>query len=276
VALFAFASAKGAPGVTTTVLALAFAWPRPALVVEADMSGSSSILSGYLAGQVDHSHGLVNLSVSAREHGVTRDRVWEQCLQIGTERYVLPGIADPAQAAGLTTTWGPLAETLRSLEDAAVDVLVDCGRVGTAYSPLAMIRSADAVTLVTGSRLPDVYAVSRRAPSVAADLTVTNDVEGLFLLVVGEGRPYSAREIQTSVGVRTLPSIAWDPAAAAVFSVGASRPRRFESGPLMTSTAATAATLQSWVTHRRAQLTASPDSADRALRPTQSTRSDHA
>lgn len=275
-ALFAFASAKGAPGVTTTVLALAFAWPRPALVVEADMSGSSSILSGFLAGQVDHSHGLVNLSVSAREHGVTRERVWEQCLQIGTERYVLPGIADPAQAAGLTTTWGPLAQTLQSLEDAAVDVLVDCGRLGTTYSPLAMIRSADAVTLVMGSRLPDVYAMSRRAPSVAADLTATNDVESLSLLVVGEGRPYSAREIHTSVRVPTLPSIAWDPASAAVFSTGASRPRRFESGPLMSSTAATAASLQTQVAERRAQLTASPLAGARALDQTQPTRSDHA
>ena len=34
-AVLTFASAKGAPGVTTSVLALAFAWHRPALVVEA-------------------------------------------------------------------------------------------------------------------------------------------------------------------------------------------------------------------------------------------------
>ena len=49
-AVLAFASAKGAPGVTTSVLALAFAWHRPALIVEADMTGSSSVLSGFLRG----------------------------------------------------------------------------------------------------------------------------------------------------------------------------------------------------------------------------------
>jgi len=65
-AVVAFASAKGAPGVTTSVLALAFAWHRPALVVEADMAGSSSVLSGFLRGGTDHSRGIVGLSIQRR------------------------------------------------------------------------------------------------------------------------------------------------------------------------------------------------------------------
>src|SRR5919202_5998660 len=100
-AVLAFANAKGAPGVTTSVLALAFAWHRPALVVEADMAGSSSILSGFLRGSTDHSHGLVGLSIAARQHGFTDRVLWEQCLQLGEERYLLPGIADPVQEAAL-------------------------------------------------------------------------------------------------------------------------------------------------------------------------------
>jgi hypothetical protein len=165
-AVLAFASAKGAPGVTTSVLALAFAWHRPVLVVEADMTGSSSILSGFLRGGTDHSRGLVGLSIAARQHGFTDHRLWEQCLQLGDERYLLPGIADPAQAAALTTAWPPLATILAGLETAGVDVLVDAGRLGTAYPPAPLLRTADAVVLVTGTRLPDVYALSRRGEAL--------------------------------------------------------------------------------------------------------------
>lgn len=242
-AVLAFASAKGAPGVTTSVLALAFAWHRPALVVEADMAGSSSVLSGFLRGGTDHSHGLVGLSVTARQQGFTDSGLWEQCLQLGDERYLLPGIADPAQSAALTTAWAPLAEVLAGLESAGVDVLVDAGRLGTAYAPVPLVRAADLVVLVTGTRLPDVYALSRRAPAVRADVTASGDAAGLCVLTVGEGRPYSNREIESSLGVRVVSSIAWDPVNAEVYSVGATRGRRFDTSPLVRTAASTASTL---------------------------------
>lgn len=44
-AVITVTSANGAPGVTTTALALALAWPRPCLLVEADVAGGSSILA---------------------------------------------------------------------------------------------------------------------------------------------------------------------------------------------------------------------------------------
>jgi len=156
-AVVAFASAKGAPGVTTSTLALAFAWHRPVLVVEADMTGSSSVLSGFLRGTTDQSRGLVGLSVSARQHGFTDQGLWEQCLRLAEERYLLPGIADPAQAAALSSAWPSIAVLLAELEAAGVDVLVDAGRVGTAYAPMSLLRAADAAVLVSGTRLPDVW-----------------------------------------------------------------------------------------------------------------------
>ena len=47
-AVIALASFSGAPGVTTTALAMTFAWHRPALLVEVDTAKTSSILPGYL------------------------------------------------------------------------------------------------------------------------------------------------------------------------------------------------------------------------------------
>jgi hypothetical protein len=253
-ALVAFACAKGAPGVTTTVLALAFAWHRPALVVEADMTGSSSVLSGFLRGSTDHSRGVVGLSVAARQRGFTQERLWEQCLRLGEERYLLAGTADPQQAVALTSAWAPLAACLTSLESAGVDVLVDAGRLGVAYAPVPLLRAADAVVLVTGTRLPDVYALSRRVPVLRGDLATHGDPERLCVLTVGEGRPYSNREIESSLGVRVLGSIAWDPLSADVYSVGASPGRRFESSPLARTAAATASVLSGLVQDLRARL----------------------
>jgi hypothetical protein len=265
-AVLAFASAKGAPGVTTSVLALAFAWHRPALVVEADMSGSSSALSGFLRGGTDHSHGLVGLSVAARQHGFTDQGLWEQCLRLGEERYLLPGIADPAQAAALTTAWGPLAGVLADLEAAGLDVLVDVGRLGTAYAPLPLLRAADAVVLVTRSRLPDVYALSRRTPSLRTDLAASQDDESLCVLTVGDGRPYSSREIEVSLGVRVASSLAWDPVSADVYAVGAPPGRHFESSPLVRTAATTASALSALVRDRRARITPAPQAPEREER----------
>jgi hypothetical protein len=253
-AVVAFASAKGAPGVTTSTLALAFAWHRPVLVFEADMTGSSSVLSGFLRGTTDQSRGLVGLSVSARQHGFTDQGLWEQCLRLAEERYLLPGIADPAQAAALSSAWPSIAVLLAELEAAGVDVLVDAGRVGTAYAPMPLLRAADAVVLVSGTRLPDVYALSRRMPGLRADLAAHGDVERLCALTVGEGRPYTNREIEGSLGVRVLGSIAWDPVSADVYSVGATPGRRFDSSPLARTAGATASILSGLVRDLRARL----------------------
>lgn len=257
-AVVAFASAKGAPGVTTSVLALAFAWHRPALVVEADMCGSSSILSGFLRGGTDHARGLMGLSVAARQHGFTEQVLWDQCLQVGEERYLLAGIADPSQAAALSSAWGPLAGVLADLGAAGVDVLVDGGRLGTVHAATPLLYAADVLVVVTGTRLPDVYALSRRLPALRSDLAAQGNVEGLRLLAVGEGRPYTAKEIDASLSVPVLGSIAWDPLSADVYAVGATPGRRFDSSPLARTAAETASELSRLLRDLGARLTPAP------------------
>ena len=69
--VIALTSAKGSPGVTTTALALAWAWPQVApgrrvLVVDADMAGGD-LAPGYLRGAVSSTDGVLGLA-AARTH----------------------------------------------------------------------------------------------------------------------------------------------------------------------------------------------------------------
>jgi cellulose biosynthesis protein BcsQ len=58
-AVIALASAAGSPGVTTTAVGLAFSWPRPVLLVEADPTGSSGFLAGFFRGIREYDGGLI-------------------------------------------------------------------------------------------------------------------------------------------------------------------------------------------------------------------------
>lgn len=102
-------------------------------------------------------------------------------------------------------------------------------RLGAAHGPDPLLRQADVVLLATRSQLPAIAAARTRAVSLRERLSdggIGADRHGLLL--VGDGRPYTAREIAKAVGPPVVASIAWDPAAADVLSVGADRPRRWE------------------------------------------------
>ena len=62
--LIALCSAKGAPGVTTSALALALSWPRPVILAELDPAGGD-VLAGYGRGELS-AGGLADLELAAR------------------------------------------------------------------------------------------------------------------------------------------------------------------------------------------------------------------
>ena len=65
-ALIVLTSASGSPGVTTTALALALTWRRPALLVEADPTGGSAVLAGYFRGRAAPTDSLIDLAFAHR------------------------------------------------------------------------------------------------------------------------------------------------------------------------------------------------------------------
>jgi hypothetical protein len=171
-------------------------------------------------------------------------------------RWLLPGLSDAAQAPSSAPLWGPLGALLANLEQAGTDVIVDAGRLGVAHAPTAVLRHADLVLLVMRSSLTAVAAVKARLTVLRVDLSVPDStapagplppqqrgpLDGqlphVALLLVGQGRPYSAKEISAACGVPVLTCLAWDPASADVLSAGAAPGRRFASSPLVRSTRA--------------------------------------
>jgi hypothetical protein len=254
-AVIALTSAKGAPGVTTTCLALALAWPRPVLLVEGDVAGSSSILAGYLRGSVRHDKGLVDVALAHRR-GSLLDGLHQASipLQDSTVRLVA-GPTGPAQAVTLQAVWEPIAAVLRGLERTGTDVIVDAGRLGARYGPSPLLREADVTLLTTRTTLPAIAATRARAATLREDLFAQGTGEdALALMLVGEGQPYSAREIKAAVGVPVAAMVAWDPVHAEVFSIGATPGGKFASSALLRSVRAAVSAVQDFVTSRRARL----------------------
>lgn len=227
-AVIVLTSATGAPGVTTTVVALALAWPRPCLVIEADLTGGSSIIAGYLQGSVPHDRGLVDLAMALRRGSLT-EGLHQASIPLGysPQARLVPGLTTPAQVATVQPLWEPMALVLRGLERTGTDVIIDAGRLGAPGGPGPLLREADQVLLVTGTQLPGIPALPGRARMLREEFARkgTGD-DALGLLVVGERRPYSAGELAKFTHLPVVTTMAWDPENAAAFSLGAPGPRR--------------------------------------------------
>ena len=152
-AVIALTSARGAPGVTTTALGLALTWPRPVVLVEADIAGSSSILAGYMRGSLRHDRGLVDLAVAVRNNELA-STVTRSMFSLSDRAQLIPGLQSPTQVATLTDLWSPLASVLAGMERAGTDVIIDAGRLGAAGYPAPLLRTADAVLLATRTNIP--------------------------------------------------------------------------------------------------------------------------
>lgn len=246
-ALIALASASGSPGVSTTALGLAMEWPRPALLVEADPTGGSSILAGYLRGHTQPGADLVDLVLSPRGAAETLPQIAAPIP--GTSVSYVAGTRTHVQAAALRDHWVGLAEVLTDLEATGQDVIVDAGRLGLVGSPEPLLCAADLTLLVVRTDLPALVAARSWAESV------TRPGVGWRwpgLLLVGEGMPYTSREVSRLLGLSVMAEIADDPQGAAVFHRGAARPRRFETGTYARSLQAAVEELQAEVGRSRA------------------------
>lgn len=241
-AVVALTSARGAPGVTTTALAMAMLWPRPVVLVEADVAGSSSILAGYLRGTVPPDRGLVSLAVTHRR-GVLDEKFYDQTVALIENRVrLVPGLVNAQQAASMDKLWSPLSIVLANLERTGTDVIIDAGRLGMRHGPMPLLRSADAVLVVSRATLPSISAVAAVLDQLRADLSDHGQGEDtLALLMVGQpgvrptGELYSPRDVRRELGTPVVGTVVFDPVAAEVLHRGAAPGRRFDRSNLMRS-----------------------------------------
>jgi Mrp family chromosome partitioning ATPase len=239
--VFVFASAKGSPGVTTTVLALAATWPtgRRVLVAECDPDGGDVAVWFGLAAEP----GLVSCAAEGRRR-LRPHAVWEHAQTLpgpgGVRVLVAPAAAEQATAALAALGTAGLDEALAGLE---VDVLVDGGRLGPG-SPLAPLLSRSAVTVLVAR--PSVAQVAHLRPRLAALRGVARPV----VLLVGD-RPYGPAEVAAAVGVPVLGVIAHDEPGAGVLCGRRRGGRAWIRSPMMRSARQIAAQLAASTTQAR-------------------------
>lgn len=253
-ALIVLTSASGSPGVTSTATGLAWTWPRPVLLVDADPTGGSAVLAGALRGRWAPRDSMVDLAMAA-QNGSLATRLAEAVQVVpGTRVRLLSGPRSHVQSRGLRALWAPLTATLRGLESTGQDVIVDAGRLGLDGSPKPLITGSDMTLLVTRTDLVSLSAARSWAQSLKADMESVGASRSLGLLLVGEGEPYSAREVSKVLGLPVVATIAWNEDEARVFSRGAVPSKRFEHGPLVRSLTATRSAIDSWAAATRADL----------------------
>jgi len=248
VSLIALCSATGAPGVTTTALALGWVWPlvhpdRRVLVVDADVAGSGP-LPGLLHADVPAGNGV--LALAAERTGLTPDSLIEQVLALDPsgQRLLLTGITDPTQARTLGSVWTGLVDVAPELAGAGIDVVVDLGRLGHRYEPTVLVEQADVAAVVLRSTLPSVTG----ATSALRSLRETRGPASMTTAVlIGEGDPYTSREIARELHVDPLPTVAMDAWAAQVLSTGGATGWRFDRSPLLRGARGLAASLHALI-----------------------------
>ena len=231
--LVAVLSVKGSPGVTTFSVALAARWPSPGrtLLVEADPSGGDVGTRFSLAS----TPGLLSLAAAARRSDDPA-MVWQhaQALPGGLPVVAAPPDADRARAAlsALAPAVPPdpaagvgILRAAANAPDAVV--IVDCGRIDAgspAMSPtLPIVRSADAMVLLTRAHADDLAHLVRRLPAIG------RWTRHPVMLLAGEG--YSPADVARELGVPPLGRVPDDPRGAAVLCGRPSALSLRRSGP---------------------------------------------
>lgn len=241
-ALYALTSLVGSPGVSTLAAAWARHSPRPTLIVEADVTGGSTLLTGIFKGEVEHTMGLTALASIAHEAYI--DAIWEQTILLPEEqdRWLLPGIGRGTHASAVRTVWSPLAAALSQISrEGGVDVIVDAGRLGTAHGPWPLIDEADAVLLVVDASLRALTSLSVALPPLRADLDLSGSHRRLGVVARTNGsattrawdfmtghtdsdpgvRPYRAAEISASTDpTPVVATVPYQPREAAIYLDG--------------------------------------------------------
>lgn len=245
-------SVRGAPGVTTTAVALGAVWPDDVRLVEADPAG------GVLAVRyrLPPSGGLAGLAAAAR-------RALEPAI-LDEHSHLLPGglpvLTAPASSEHAVASLAALAGRLPMLlAQDECDVVVDAGRFLPSGPTRDVVEAADVVAVVAR---PDAEGL---AAAHLACRWLDRSVAGVVRVVVVGERPYPQEEAAAVLG-RPVTVVADDARAAAALAGGGNLRALRRSG-LIRSTRALVADLAA-----TRQRTAAADGADSPVTATAARR----
>lgn len=232
--LYALTSFAGAPGVTTTAVAMATLSPRPTVLVEADMTGGSAVLAGRIASRISHDRSVVWLGDHADDVAHFADHVWDQTVKLpGSDHaWLVPGISAPVQARSVIGRWDGIGRGLAALsQSTGHDVIIDLGRWTTVSAPHRLLDHLDALVVMTDPRLPTLNAtrqglahLGEEHGGAALTRTAVAVIERQWSWrkedrAGWQSRPYRPREIRPLVKpCPVLTSLPFRPVDAAVYS----------------------------------------------------------
>lgn len=255
--LFAICADRGAPGSTTTALALAAARGLPAVVVEADPYGGDlalrvrqdgnplpttptvlSVAAGRSAQKPGQGPRPTAAAPSDRRH---RDLWRDGSHQVSEHVRVVPGFMAAEHGAALA--WPVLAS---ALEAQTVPVFADLGRIHSGSPSLSVAAAADALIPVCRNDMASVQHMVDRLELLVPAIADRNGRPPIVLPVVIAPRQHggtianSVAEIlgATTVGptLRGVSWLAWDPTAVAQLESGADPwAKPLNKSPLMKS-----------------------------------------
>lgn len=257
--LVVLAAGKGAPGVTTTAVALAAVWPCPAVLVEADPAGGDLVyrLPGADGQPLAQDRGLLSLAAAARS-APDAAGIAGHLQRVAGGLDVLVGPAGPTQAAGIAPGWPDLAAALGAHPD--TDFVVDAGRLGP-DTALPVLARADLVVLVVRPTVAGVAHLRAALGWLGPRLEANSlSPDRLGVVVRTDSRQAGAeREVAdvlatAGLSVPVLGALAEDPAGAA--GLAGQWTRALDRAPLVTSARALAGALDRWLATGRHRLAA--------------------
>lgn len=242
-AVIAFTSFAGSPGVSTAALAFAVHWPRPVVVLEADMNAVTSSMAGFFRSNLPPTAGGLDKIALAYSRGVlsgidlldpqrglaiaVHELPAVEQMPIPTippehRLWVVPGFFHLNIVDGVRGLWSNLPHLLRSLSEAGIDVLVDLSRLGREDIRLPLIDAADRVVVCASATMVDLNRIYRRieVSDLAQRLDGVGRAEKFWLLLndaIAEQIP--TKDFAEHI-MPVLASLPFDPAGAATFSLG--------------------------------------------------------
>jgi MinD-like ATPase involved in chromosome partitioning or flagellar assembly len=231
VTVFGFVSAKGAPGVTTTSLAVATAIDRGdgALFCELDPSGGD--LSGWI-NPAGAARSAPLRSVLRRDFDLQSPAEAET-----TRMHSLIAPCDGTEAAATIVATGPaIARVLSSFGGVAV---IDGGRWSPDQPTADRLAVCDLVAVVCRPTVASVQHASFLCPRVADRLGVP-----VAVVLIG-AKPYGAGEVAAAIDTPVVGVITWDPSGAQALLSGVSG-RRWRRSQLARSARVVLANLRAF------------------------------
>lgn len=233
-AVYAFCSVSGSPGVTTTAIGCCLSWPGPVVLFDADYQ--NAVVTGILSGQSTTDGSVLQVVSDVQSGKEPRDAIWDQTGPLpgddvnGARRRFLPGVKSRPAVTSVSRMWGPLAAGLSAMASAEIDVVVDLGRLtGPGGIPPELMTVLSELCVFVRPTLRDIAAARWDVRQIAEQSGSSGKAR---LVLVDPAIRRIGFDDSEVAGVLQLPvrtRLPYDPAWAAVWSDDAPAPRRLAS-----------------------------------------------